>query len=63
MFAPIPVIAVASARAGRTGRADRTGVALTLVADEELTALRALERSLNIRLGDQQAADAAVVAE
>jgi ATP-dependent RNA helicase RhlE len=36
-------------RAGRTGRAEASGIALTLTADDELDALGALERSLNIR--------------
>lgn len=37
-------------RVGRTGRADASGIALTLAAGEEVAALRALERSLKIRL-------------
>jgi ATP-dependent RNA helicase RhlE len=36
-------------RIGRTGRAEAAGTALTLIAGEDLGALRALERSLNIR--------------
>ena len=35
-------------RVGRTGRADAVGTALTLVAPEELAALRAIEKSLNV---------------
>ncbi len=35
-------------RVGRTGRAEMVGTALTLVAPEELAALRAIERSLNV---------------
>ena len=35
-------------RVGRTGRAEAVGTALTLVAPEELAALRALEKSLNV---------------
>jgi len=37
-------------RVGRTGRADATGTALTLVAPEELRALQALQRSFGIEL-------------
>ncbi|CAN5826221.1 DEAD/DEAH box helicase [soil metagenome] len=37
-------------RVGRTGRADATGTALTLVAPEELRALEALERSFGIEM-------------
>jgi ATP-dependent RNA helicase RhlE len=35
-------------RVGRTGRAEMVGTALTLVAPEELAALRAIEKSLNV---------------
>jgi ATP-dependent RNA helicase RhlE len=37
-------------RVGRTGRADATGTALTLVAPEELRALHALQRSFGIEI-------------
>ena len=37
-------------RVGRTGRSDATGTALTLVAPEELRALRALEKAVGIQL-------------
>ena len=37
-------------RVGRTGRADATGTALTLVAPEELRALQALQRSFGTEL-------------
>jgi ATP-dependent RNA helicase RhlE len=37
-------------RVGRTGRADATGTALTLVSPEELRALQALRRSFGIEL-------------
>ena len=37
-------------RVGRTGRADATGTALTLVAPEELRALQALQRSVGLEL-------------
>jgi ATP-dependent RNA helicase RhlE len=37
-------------RVGRTGRAESTGSALTLVAPEELRALRALERAVGVQL-------------
>jgi ATP-dependent RNA helicase RhlE len=37
-------------RVGRTGRAAATGTAVTLVAPEEIPALRVIERSLNLRL-------------
>ena len=37
-------------RVGRTGRADATGTALTLVAPEELRALQALKRSFGIEM-------------
>jgi ATP-dependent RNA helicase RhlE len=37
-------------RVGRTGRADMTGTALTLVAPEELRALQALQRSFGIEM-------------
>ncbi|MGH9309999.1 MAG: DEAD/DEAH box helicase [Vicinamibacterales bacterium] len=37
-------------RVGRTGRADATGTALTLVAPEELRALHALQRSFGIEM-------------
>jgi ATP-dependent RNA helicase RhlE len=35
-------------RVGRTGRAEAVGTALTLIAPEELAALRAIEKSLNV---------------
>ena len=38
-------------RVGRTGRADATGTAVTLVAPEEVGALRSIERSLKLRIG------------
>jgi ATP-dependent RNA helicase RhlE len=38
-------------RVGRTGRADATGTALTLVAPEERRALAALEQTFNLQLG------------
>jgi ATP-dependent RNA helicase RhlE len=37
-------------RVGRTGRAESTGTALTLVAPEELRALRALEKAVGVQL-------------
>jgi ATP-dependent RNA helicase RhlE len=37
-------------RVGRTGRAESTGSALTLVAPEELRALRALEKAVGVQL-------------
>jgi ATP-dependent RNA helicase RhlE len=37
-------------RVGRTGRAETTGSALTLVAPEEVRALRALEKAVGVRL-------------
>jgi ATP-dependent RNA helicase RhlE len=37
-------------RVGRTGRSDLTGTALTLVAPEELRALRALEKAVGVQL-------------
>ena len=37
-------------RVGRTGRSDSTGSALTLVAPEELRALRALEKAVGVQL-------------
>ena len=37
-------------RVGRTGRSDATGSALTLVAPEELRALRALEKAVGVQL-------------
>ena len=37
-------------RVGRTGRAESTGSALTLVAPEEVRALRALEKAVGVRL-------------
>jgi ATP-dependent RNA helicase RhlE len=39
-------------RVGRTGRAEATGHALTLVAPDELPALRALEKALKLQLID-----------
>lgn len=41
-------------RVGRTGRMDAVGTALTLIAAEEVRALRAIEQSLNIQLRDSQ---------
>ena len=41
-------------RVGRTGRADAAGTALTLIAAEEVRALRAIEQSLNIQLRESQ---------
>ena len=35
-------------RVGRTGRAEAVGTAVTLVAPEELAALRAIEKTLNV---------------
>jgi ATP-dependent RNA helicase RhlE len=43
-------------RVGRTGRAEATGTALTLVAPEEMDALRLLERSFDLKI--EQAAPA-----
>jgi superfamily II DNA/RNA helicase len=37
-------------RVGRTGRAETTGCALTLVAPEEVRALRALEKAVGVQL-------------
>jgi ATP-dependent RNA helicase RhlE len=37
-------------RVGRTGRAESTGSALTLVAPEEIRALKALEKAVGVRL-------------
>jgi len=37
-------------RVGRTGRSDASGSALTLVAPEELRALRALEKAVGVQL-------------
>ena len=37
-------------RVGRTGRAESTGSALTLVAPEEVRALRALEKAVGVQL-------------
>jgi len=37
-------------RVGRTGRAEAAGHALTLVAPEELRALRALEKAVGVQL-------------
>lgn len=42
-------------RVGRTGRADATGVALTLVAPEEAGAFRALEQALNLTVAPPHA--------
>ena len=39
-------------RVGRTGRAEATGTALTLVAPEELRALQALQRSVGLELAE-----------
>jgi ATP-dependent RNA helicase RhlE len=43
-------------RVGRTGRAETAGTALTLVAPEELTALRVIEKSLQVSFSDASAA-------
>ncbi|MEI6668683.1 MAG: DEAD/DEAH box helicase [Acidobacteriota bacterium] len=43
-------------RVGRTGRAQATGTAVTLVAADELPYLQAIEKSINIRMGDGAAA-------
>jgi ATP-dependent RNA helicase RhlE len=40
-------------RVGRTGRAEAVGTAVTLVAPEELAALRSIEKSLNVSFADQ----------
>ena len=40
-------------RVGRTGRAEATGSALTLVAPEEVRALRALEKAVGVQLQDR----------
>ena len=37
-------------RVGRTGRSESTGMALTLVAPEELRAMRALEKAFGVQL-------------
>jgi ATP-dependent RNA helicase DeaD len=37
-------------RVGRTGRAEAPGTALTLVAPEEMDALRLLEKSFDLRI-------------
>jgi ATP-dependent RNA helicase RhlE len=47
-------------RVGRTGRADATGMAVTLVAPEERKALDALARQIGIPLGDPARAGTAV---
>jgi ATP-dependent RNA helicase RhlE len=39
-------------RVGRTGRAETAGTALTLVAPEELMALRVIEKSLQVSFSD-----------
>jgi ATP-dependent RNA helicase RhlE len=39
-------------RVGRTGRAETAGIALTLVAPEELSALRVIEKSLQVSFSD-----------
>jgi ATP-dependent RNA helicase RhlE len=39
-------------RAGRTGRAEASGIALTLVAPDELPDLRAIEQSIGLRIAD-----------
>jgi ATP-dependent RNA helicase RhlE len=44
-------------RAGRTGRAEATGTALTLVAPDELPMLRAIEQSIGITITDLQPSD------
>jgi len=43
-------------RVGRTGRAETAGTALTLVAPEELPALRVIEKSLQVSFSDAAAA-------
>jgi ATP-dependent RNA helicase RhlE len=44
-------------RVGRTGRAEETGHAITLVAPEEMKTLKALEKSLKIKLLDPSSAN------
>jgi ATP-dependent RNA helicase RhlE len=39
-------------RAGRTGRAEATGTALTLVAPDELPNIRSIEQSIGVRMTD-----------
>jgi superfamily II DNA/RNA helicase len=41
-------------RVGRTGRAETAGTALTLVAPEELPALRIIEKSLQVSFAVEQ---------
>lgn len=41
-------------RAGRTGRAEATGTALTLVAPDELPNLRSIEQSIGVRITDYE---------
>ena len=41
-------------RVGRTGRAEATGIALTLVAPDEMDALRELEKSFDLRIAQQE---------
>jgi ATP-dependent RNA helicase RhlE len=45
-------------RAGRTGRAESTGTALTLVAPDELPNLQAIEQSIGVRIADLETRDA-----
>ena len=46
-------------RVGRTGRAEASGIALTLAASEEVAALREIERALKIRLVEAHVTGAA----
>lgn len=41
-------------RAGRTGRAEATGIALTLVAPDELPALQDIERAIGIPIREPE---------
>ena len=45
-------------RVGRTGRAEAAGTAMTLVAPEELAALRAIEKTLNVTVAVQEGRNA-----
>ena len=45
-------------RVGRTGRAEAAGTAVTLVAPEELAALRAIEKTLNVTVAVQEGMNA-----
>jgi len=46
-------------RAGRTGRAEATGTALTLVAADELPMLQAIEQSIGVKFADYELEPAA----